>query len=265
MAGIYSVRDGIIGVQSALGGRGGGGGVVATNGLLNSLLAFWPGNEASGNLLDTHSGGYTMADNATVTSTTGLVYPLARQYTAANLEYHSITNAGLTAGDVDFTIAQWVYLDTLTDAYMFSRWDGSVKQEYALTYLASSNRFRFRVSSDGLDATPILADTYGNVSTGAWNLVIGWHDAANDQIGICVNAGTPDTVSYALGVKTGSSSNAIGKNTAGTQYMNGRLGPSMMWKSAAGGGGVLTPAKRTALYNEGNGLAYTAFDAVDPT
>lgn len=39
----------------------------------------------------------------------------------------------------------------------------------------------------------------------------------------------------------------------------GRVGPTMFWKSAAGGGGVLTAAQRTALYNGGAGLAYANF------
>ena len=35
--------------------------------------------------------------------------------------------------------------------------------------------------------------------------------------------------------------------------------PTMFWKSAAGAGGVLTAAQRTALYNGGAGLTYAAF------
>ena len=47
--------------------------------------------------------------------------------------------------------------------------------------------------------------------------------------------------------------------TIGAAYFDGRIGPLSLWKSAAGGGGVLTAAQRTALYNGGAGLAYAAF------
>jgi len=40
---------------------------------------------------------------------------------------------------------------------------------------------------------------------------------------------------------------------------DGRIGPIVFWKSAAGDGGVLTADQRTALYNGGAGLPYTSF------
>ncbi len=47
-----------------------------------------------------------------------------------------------------------------------------------------------------------------------------------------------------------------GPGMCGAGFMDGRIGPTMFWKSAAGGGGVLTAAQRTALYNGGAGLRY---------
>jgi hypothetical protein len=44
-------------------------------------------------------------------------------------------------------------------------------------------------------------------------------------------------------------------------WFSGRIGPVAMWKSAPGGGGVLTAAQRTALWNGGAGLAYADFTA----
>lgn len=80
-AGIASFGGGI----SVTGGMGGGAG----NGLLNNLIAYWPGNEFNGNALDLHINALHLTDVNTVTSNPGLVYPLARQYTAANNEYHT--------------------------------------------------------------------------------------------------------------------------------------------------------------------------------
>jgi hypothetical protein len=84
------------------------------NGLLTALIAYWPGDEASGNLLDAHTNALHLTDVNTVTNNTGKVYATARQYTAANQEYHNrASEALLQIGDVDFTIASWVYCDAL--------------------------------------------------------------------------------------------------------------------------------------------------------
>jgi len=44
------------------------------NGLLNALIAYWPGDEASGNLLDAHSNALHLTDTNTVTNAAGKVY-----------------------------------------------------------------------------------------------------------------------------------------------------------------------------------------------
>ena len=62
--------------------------------IYNGLGANWRLDEVSGSGLDSF-GANTLTDNFTVTSSTGLVFPLARQFTAANSEYLSIAdNAG---------------------------------------------------------------------------------------------------------------------------------------------------------------------------
>lgn len=233
---------------------------AAGNGLLNALIAYWPGNEASGKALDAHTNGLDLPDVSTVGSNTGHVYALARDY--AN-DYH--TRAGddalLSAGDTDFTLAAWVYLDSKpTIGHIAGKATSNGDYEYWMNYASSVDRLQFTVSHDGLGASavPRRADSLGSPSLSTWYLVIGWHDSVANTTNIQVNNGTVDSGGHATGVKDGVNPFRIGFNV-GVNYWDGRIGPTMFWKSAAGGGGVLTADQRTALYNAGAGLAYASF------
>lgn len=234
---------------------------TAPLGLLTALIAYWPGNEASGDLIDAHTNGLDLTDKNTVTNNTGKVYATARQYTAANQERHSIAdNALLSAGDVDLTLAAWVYLtdNTNTRGIMTKFGGDNPVREYALQYNVSVDRFRFIVTGDN-HITWIDADNLGSPSLNTWYFVVGWHDATLDTISIQINNGTTESADHEWGINDTETYFQIGyyENTA-LSHWDGRIGPSALWKSAAGGGGVLTAAQRTALYNNSNGLTYAA-------
>jgi hypothetical protein len=236
------------------------------NGLLNNLIAYWPGDEASGNLLDAHTNELDLTDTNTVTNATGKVYDTARQYTAANSECH--TRAGddalLSTGDVDFTLAAWVYFDSklATQMDIVGKWLVTDNQrEYMLLYYNTTDRLLFLVSKDGSASELIAADNLGSPETEKWYLVVAWHDSVANTLNIQINNGTVDSKAYSLGVKDSTAVFRIGiYSSDGVTYpWNGRIGPTAFWKSTAGGGGVLSTAQRTALYNSGNGLTYAAF------
>lgn len=239
----------------------GGAGGVAGNGLLNNLIAYWPGNEAAGNALDLHTNALHLTDTNTVTNAAGLVYPTARQYTAANLEYH--TRAGddalLSTGDVDFTVAAWCRMDTIPlAAGIASKFVVVGQYEYGLYYRGVTNAFRFTVSNDGTAIIPVDAVTLGLPVINTWYLVVGWHDSVANTLNIQINNGGVDSVAHATGVFNSTSPFRVGQ-VVNANYMNGRIGPTMFWKSAGGGGGCLSSAKRTALWNGGLGLPYANF------
>ena len=243
-------------------------GGAAGNGLLNALIAYWPGNEASGNALDLHTNALHLTDANTVTSAAGLVYATARQYTAAICKYHAraADDVLFSTGDVDFTIAVWCWMDSKTASErIVSKWTTAVAgREYTCGYLFAWDRFFLQVR-DMADATTttVQANTLGSPSINAWYLIIAGHDAANNLAWICVNNGAVDTQPHAGGVFDSASRFAIGTDNVGSgaNMWDGRIGPTMFWKSAAGGGGVLTAAQRTALYNAGAGLPYASFTA----
>lgn len=257
--GRHNVIPSIMGVQSFAPRSA----AAAGNGLLNALIAYWPGDEESGALLDAHTNGLDLTDTNTVTYAAGKVYDNARQYTAANSEYHTIAdNASLSAGDNDFTIAAWVYLDSLGVIRAIASKHATVNQlEYILYYRHSTTNFSFLVSSDGNTTGYVIrqATSFGLPNTSTWYFVVGWHDAGNNTVNIQINNGTVDSTAHSAGVYDGTDPFMVGNYGGATSYMNGRIGPVMFWKSSAGNGGVLTADQRTALYNSGNGLAYASF------
>jgi len=221
------------------------------NGLLKNLVGFWPLNEVNGNALDLHTNALHLTDTNTVTSNPGIIYPLARQYTAANLEYHTRASESiLKIQNKDATFMAWVRLDSLSFCGIISKavngpgasWD------YYLSY--DLTRFVFSINSGGGD----VLSTFGPVLAGVWYCVFAWFDASG--IHIQVNDTQIDDTAYVAMVSTNENF-FIGTRTA--QYMNGRIGPAAFWSSATGAGGALTAAQRLLLYNNGAGLPYAQF------
>lgn len=232
--------------------------------LLDNLIAAWELNEAADtNAIDSH-GANDLTDTNGVDSGTGLVHATVRDFDSGIPHYFTLAdNTDLSTGDIDFTLEAWVNLETLVNAVVVAKYttDGN-QREYMLYYNHDDHspnaRFSFIVSADGGATTNVVdATTFGAPSTATWYHLVAWHDAANNQLGIAVNAGTADTVSHSTGVFNGTSPFRIGTlfTTIALYMMNGRIGPVRMWK-----GRVLTAQERTDLYNGGAGLKYEDFD-----
>jgi len=229
------------------------GAAAAGNGLLNNLIAYWPGNEANGNLLDLHTNGITLVDNNTVTSAAGLVYPTARQYTAANHEFFNLNaDLFLSTGDVDFTWSLWVYRTGIgADDGLLSR----LWTDYWLG-ITAANVVRFTIYNAG--APKGTVNSTATVGAAAWHLITVWHDSVANTVNAQIDDGAAASAATTGAPNGGAATFDLGLDQT-VAWMNGRIGPTMFWKSAAGGGGVLTAAQRTALYNAGAGLTYAAF------
>ncbi len=219
--------------------------------LTTSLVAYWELEESSGTRVDVH-GGNDVTDNATVTQQTGKLGQAA-QFTAANSEYLSKTdNAALSTGDIDFTFAAWVYLDSKANNLpIVSKYAGGAQSEYALLYRNAvyGDRFGFIVRNDPTE-TEVQANNLGSPSISTWYFVVGWHDSSANTINIQVNNGTVDSAAHSAGAFDSTSAFQIGALTAASYYMDGRIDEVGFWKK------VLTAQERTDLYNNGSGLAY---------
>jgi hypothetical protein len=235
------------------------------NGLLNNLIAYWGLDEASGNALDKHSGARTLTANNAPGAAAGKVYGTARSLNGSSQYFTRASEAALQAGDIDFTIAAWVYLGANTNSGIVAKLINGVAADYLLFYNQNdstpNNRFFWTVFDGAGQWYDCPATTFGQPTLNTWNLVIAWHDATNNQLGISINAGTANTVTHTAGIAVNGTPFALGGIPNTPDYpLNGRIGPVAVWKSAAGAGGALTSTQRTALYNAGAGLAYASFD-----
>lgn len=228
------------------------GGAVNAETWSTGLVACWSLDEASGTRTDS-VGGNNLTDNNTVTQAVGKVSNAA-QFTAANSEYLSIAdNASTSTGDIDFSWAAWVYLDTKTDNLAVINKSPGVasdnQYEYSMIYLSGIDRFRWQVGSGSANAT-IAADALGSPSTATWYFIVGWHDAAGDTVNIHVNNGTVSSAAYSGGGYDSAGGLKVGINADGASFPHdGRIDAVMFWKR------VLTAAERTSLWNGGAGRA----------
>lgn len=237
------------------------------NNLLTKLVGFWPLNEElGGDAVDLHVNNLTLSEYRMgmlpVTVETGMVYPISRGYNNTIQARHVRSDSNIVStGDVDFTVAAWVYLTGNAGGYIISKYrTTSGYKEFYLRYENFSRKFEFAISSGSLVSVVRSAV----VNLGTWYLVIGWHDSAQSQIGIQVNEEAATIAGDTVNPKDTISGLAIGGidiNAIGS-FFEGRIGPAMFWKSAAGLGGLLTSAQRKALFNGGNGLTYDQFTGI---
>jgi hypothetical protein len=220
--------------------------------LVDNLVAYWSLEEASGSRVDAH-GANDLTDNNTVTSATGKVGDGA-SFARANSESLTIAdNTDLSMGDVDFTIACWVYLADLNDySALVTKDDAGANREYILYYDDAVSRISFGIWSGagGAGNAEISGTTFGTPSTATWHFVVARHDATANTISICVNDGGVNSTSHSGGAYNGSAQFALGRFGGGL-YHNGRMDEVGIWKRALSG------AEITELYNAGSGRDYT--------
>jgi hypothetical protein len=217
--------------------------------VIDNLIVYYPMDEASGDALDAHSNGYDLADNTAVGAGSGVVSG-ARDFEASTGQWFDrASNADLQTGDIDFTLQAWVRMESkpANPLPIVQRFQ-SGQTEYVLEWDNGGDRFRFYVHN-GSTFPIVVANNFGAPSTATWYLVHAWHDAANDLIGIAVNAGTADTTATSLGVNSSTATFRYAQN-ADNYYFDGLMDECAFWKK------VLTSAERTWLYNAGAGRSY---------
>lgn len=230
---------------------------AAGNGLLNNLIAYWPGNEANGDLLDVH-GIYPLTAYNAPTSDTGKVYTTARKYLYASKQYHLKFYDDLITGTArgSFTVALWVYeYSHVANAGFAAQWFGTTRN-WTLCWSPGGYYYFITSASDWI-GTPY------NPAVGVWHLVIVWYDRLAGgtwgTIGLQVDNGIPQTKA----VKSWGGANSpfcVGVAYSGAYTLNGKLGPTAFWSSpGVDTTGALTSNQREALWNEGAGLPYASF------
>lgn len=224
--------------------------------LTDNLISFWELEEASGTRVDAVVGtGNDLADNVGVGQQTGKVGNCAA-FGGVNGEFLShASNASLVAGDIDFTIAAWVYFDDLTvSRAIVGKWaaGGGFQYEYFLTYTGGgTTRLRLYAVVQTDTVIAVSADTLGVPSTATWYYVVAWHNSVANTLNIQVNNGVVDSNATGGPLQTGTAPLQFGIDD-GFDLMAGRIDQVGFWKR------ILTADERTALYNGGAGLSYAA-------
>lgn len=228
--------------------------------LSKGLVAHWTLDE-DGGVREDEVGGNDLADNATVTQAVGKKVKAA-QFTKANLEFlSSIDKPDLRMGDIDFTFAGWVYLDSKPAGSMGIITKTGPSDEYKIEMMVPAiDRFQFRIVNALSVGTAIRADSFGSPPTGQFIFIVAWNDSVANTINIQINNGAIDSVAHAGGVRVGTNPFEIGRvdQPATVRTFDGRIDEVGIWKR------VLTAQERTDLFNGGNGNSYSrASDLVD--
>ncbi len=220
--------------------------------VITSLISYWPLNEASGDALDAHSSN-NLTDTNTVGAAAGKVSG-ARDFESGSGELFLLAdNAALSTGDIDFSLAAWVNLESKAASQtIVAKGDNGSNGEFFLYYNSGSDVFRLAVASGAgfANITEVSASTFGSPSTATWYFVVAWHDATANTINIQVNDGTADSTGYTFGSYDSALWWSIGSLGFAAQTFDGLIDEVGFWKK------VLTAGERTWLYNTGSGRSY---------
>lgn len=220
-----------------------------------SIAAYWKLDEASGTRADS-VGTSNLTDNNTVTQAAGKINNAAL-FTAANSEYLSVaSDTALVTGDIDYTLAGWVYF-TSDPASRVSRIvskSDTSKREYEFIYNVSQFQW-FVFDGTATSRGQANASNFGAAPASTWIFVVIWHDSVNNIVGIQVNNGTANTASTtgAAGSNTGPFQMGNRAQLDAGNYFDGRLDEWGFWKR------ILTMAEKTYLYAAGSGRSIYAW------
>ena len=131
------------------------------------------------------------------------MYGTAQNIVEAGAEdFSHASNSDLTCGDIDFTIEAWVNANSFTTPNIIvAKDDNALGREFIFAYGdGGQSTFTFVIVNN---TTQVTASNFGAASTGTWYHVICWYDATANEMGIAVNAGTPNTASQTGGTRPG--------------------------------------------------------------
>src|SRR5437867_8148793 len=131
--------------------------------LLSSLIAHWRLNESSGPRADVH-GGNDLTDVNSVGQAAGKLGNAALFVEVNEQSLVIGDNAALSMGDIDFTIAGWVYFNSLDPTGLAGKWGPGPILEY-IVYFDGTN-IRFHVSSNG--SNNISVANSQSIATATW-------------------------------------------------------------------------------------------------
>jgi len=210
-----------------------------------NLTAYWKFDEKSGNRSD-YRGSNNLNDSNTVTSTIG-VRENAANFTSNNAEYLATPDkADLSTGNIDFTVAAWVYPETDCGCDIIGKDNGAAPNREWNLYRQQAGAQFLIFGSDGTSN----AVTGPVIPIGQWSFVVAWHDAAANTINIQLNNGAVTSASTTITLTDTAATVRIGAVVDPPEnFFNGAIDEVAFWKR------LLTAKERSILYNASNSTA----------
>ncbi|MEO6035823.1 MAG: LamG-like jellyroll fold domain-containing protein [Verrucomicrobiota bacterium] len=216
--------------------------------LLQNLISHWRLDELSGDRYDAHGTNH-LADTTSVPSVLGKLGNAA-DFDGDTNYLTCASNASLQAGDFDCCFAAWVYLRSdislEQNHHFIGKWDAA---EFDLAFKASATGcFALDYGSGSVDAV-----TFGAPDLDNWFFVVAWHDSVGDELGIQINNGAVDVVSYGDGASPSEGAFCLGTLIEAAGRADVYLDSVSYWKR------TLSAGERSRLWNNGAGLDYANF------
>lgn len=231
---------------------------MALSDMKTAAVAWYPLDEASGNAID-GIGAVDLTERATVGVGTGKFYGNARDFESGDGDGFTVADeATLSVADIDFFIVAWVNPESFTS----TRWiiaKGDTGTTANLPYsvdIQTSGKPRIIVGN-GAGSSTIYTWTGTALSTGAWGLVIMYHDAANNLIGVSVNGAAFETAACSHGSFNDTAHCVLGDLTTGALLpFDGLMQDVVLGKNY-----IPTDSDAAALWDSGTGVAFDDWDA----
>lgn len=218
---------------------------MATNPGVANLVAYWPMDEAAGaTRADSHTNGYDLTDNGTVSAATGLINDAA-DFTSSSTKYLSKTTETVFAYNrtENRSLSFWVNPDSVTGVQtLVSKWTTGSGQEW-IVYLNGTSVVL------GLTAGGAVVTNTAGLGTATWYHIVATFDSSGDGQ-IFVDAGTPATGNRATGTGGGGADVIFGNNS-GVNTFNGQIDEACFFDD------ILTADEVDWLYNAGSGRSYS--------
>lgn len=231
-------------------------GSAATFDPQTSLVAYWSMEEASGTAIDAHAANDLAETGSpnTIASATGVVSN-ARDCERDDTEYFTIAdNADLSVGDIDFTVAGWVNMESAAAALwgVAGKWvPAGDQREYLVYFDNAATKLVFTVSATGTSTTTVV-NASTTQTTATWYFFVAWHDTDDNKIYLQINDGTVAEAAHTTGVfATGTGGFDICSFSGNANHFDGLVDEVGFWKK------TLASDERTWLYNSGSGRSYT--------
>jgi hypothetical protein len=159
--------------------------------------------------------------------------------------------AALSTGNIDFTIAGWLWPDDFAGlVFGPTKLNASVAGEWDIYIAAGSGIPHVRIWNGGSTIVDVASGTA--LTEDAWNFVVVQHNATADTLRISVNGGAfaSDATGGAAPADTAVPLTFATLNGHSANFFKGRMRMWGFWKA------ILTDPEIAALYNSGNGLAF---------